>query len=214
MYRILVQNTQRNLASASSKGPRTGAAPWAVWLILPLSVGSSSCFFKKTPRAFVPPPVPPHTQVARDLPPLPEPPAIEIATIAVPVDLDLSSSIAPLPAPAARQRRLTPSPAKPQTPPVTALAPEPLPAPRLGQIFTPDQLREYTRQLDDSLDRVRKALAVVAEKNLSADQADIADRIRTFQKQAEQAREEDLVTAVNLARRADLLAKDLLGRLP
>jgi len=32
--------------------------------------------------------------------------------------------------------------------------------------------------------------------------------------QAEQTREQDLVTAVNLARRADLLAKDLLERLP
>jgi hypothetical protein len=39
-------------------------------------------------------------------------------------------------------------------------------------------------------------------------------RIQTFQKQAEQARELDLVTAVNLARRADLLAQDLIKRLP
>ena len=33
-------------------------------------------------------------------------------------------------------------------------------------------------------------------------------------KQAEQARQEDLVTAVSLARRADLLAQDLLNHLP
>jgi len=36
----------------------------------------------------------------------------------------------------------------------------------------------------------------------------------TLQKQAEQARQEDLLTAVSLARRADQLAQDLLGRLP
>ncbi len=41
-----------------------------------------------------------------------------------------------------------------------------------------------------------------------------ANRIRTFQKQAEQAREQDLVTAVSLARRAEVLAQDLVGRLP
>jgi hypothetical protein len=42
----------------------------------------------------------------------------------------------------------------------------------------------------------------------------ILNRIQTFQKQAEQARDADLVTAVNLARRADLLAQDLIKRLP
>jgi hypothetical protein len=41
-----------------------------------------------------------------------------------------------------------------------------------------------------------------------------AERIRTLQKQAEQARQEDLVTGVNLARRADQLAQDLHNRLP
>jgi hypothetical protein len=51
-------------------------------------------------------------------------------------------------------------------------------------------------------------------KPLTREQIDIRNRIRTFQKQAEQAREQDLVTAVSLARRADLLAKDLLERLP
>jgi hypothetical protein len=55
---------------------------------------------------------------------------------------------------------------------------------------------------------------VLAGKNLNAEQGEIAKRIQTFQKQAEQAREQDLVTAVSLARRADLLATDLLKRLP
>jgi hypothetical protein len=76
------------------------------------------------------------------------------------------------------------------------------------------QLREYNQALDQSLERVRRALAIAAGKNLNADQSEIVNRIRTFQKQAEQAREQDLVTAVNLARRADLLAKDLVERLP
>jgi hypothetical protein len=64
------------------------------------------------------------------------------------------------------------------------------------------------------VESVRKILAQVGGKNLTADQKDIADRVRTYLTQAEQAREQDLVTAVNLARRADLLATDLLKRLP
>ena len=86
--------------------------------------------------------------------------------------------------------------------------------PKLGQIFTADQLREYNRSLDESLDRVRRVLGSVAGKNLNPELAQIVGRIQTFQKQAEQAREQDLVTAVNLARRADLLAQDLVKRLP
>lgn len=115
----------------------------------------------------------------------------------------------PAPPPATTGRRA----ARPAAPPATS-APDTPPPPKLGQIFTADQLREYNRTLEESLERVRKALAMVAGKNLSAPQNEIVVRIRTFQKQAEQAREQDLVTAVNLARRADLLAQDLVGRLP
>jgi hypothetical protein len=61
---------------------------------------------------------------------------------------------------------------------------------------------------------VRKALAKLAGKNLTADQKNTAERVQTYLSQAEQAREQDLVTAVSLAKRADLLAKDLLERLP
>jgi hypothetical protein len=57
-------------------------------------------------------------------------------------------------------------------------------------------------------------LAKLDGKRLSPEQMETANRIRTFRKQAEQAREQDLVTAVSLAKRADLLAKDLLERLP
>jgi hypothetical protein len=75
-------------------------------------------------------------------------------------------------------------------------------------------LQDYNRSLKESLDRVDSALAKLEGKRLSAAQSETADRIRTFRKQAEQAREQDLVTAVSLAKRADLLAKDLIERLP
>ena len=86
--------------------------------------------------------------------------------------------------------------------------------PRLAQILTPEESRRNTQELDQYTESVKRALTKVAGKNLTAEQKDIAERVQTYLTQAEQAREQDLVTAVNLARRADLLAKDLLERLP
>src|SRR5579884_2488140 len=99
-------------------------------------------------------------------------------------------------------------PPKPEGPPL----PQP-PAPKITQVFPAEQLREYTREFDESMDRARRALEVLAKRNVPAgDQAEV-ERIRTFVSQAEQARPSDLVTAARLARAADLLAKDLLDRL-
>ena len=99
-----------------------------------------------------------------------------------------------------------PTPAPPENPPV--------PAPKLAQILTPDESRRNNLELDQSMDRVRRALAAVAGRTLNPELKEVAERVRTYLTQAEQTREQDLVTAVNLARRADLLAKDLLERLP
>ena len=61
---------------------------------------------------------------------------------------------------------------------------------------------------------MRHALEILNGKNLTPDQADTRNKISTFQKQAEQYRDQDLVSAMNLAHRADLLAQDLLARVP
>lgn len=79
-------------------------------------------------------------------------------------------------------------------------------------MFTPEQRRTYTRTLEESLERVRRALEFLATRNLNAEQAGEREKISTFQKQAEQAREQDLILAVNLAQRADSLAQDLVAR--
>jgi hypothetical protein len=85
----------------------------------------------------------------------------------------------------------------------------------LGQIFTPEQMREHNRAIDESLERVKRALSVLGRKNLNAEQSEAVSRIAQFQKQAEQAREaQDLANAELLAKRADLLAQDLLNRVP
>jgi hypothetical protein len=184
--------------------------------ILALSFGSTSCLFRKStpPRVFVPPPPTARPRVATTQPELPPPPEIDM-----PEDTTITGGIPaampPLPPPPPAPPRRIPPPVRATTQPPAVVPPEVQPtAPRLGQIFTAEQLRDYNRAVDESLDRVRRVLGSVTGRNLNAELSEIVSRIQTFQKQAEQAREQDLVTAVNLARRADLLAQDLVKRLP
>jgi hypothetical protein len=188
-------------------------------LIIVLASGSSSCWFQKAKpvRVFVPPPPPPRPAVVTQIPELPPPPDIEADDSSPSLSVLLSDGVSAAmpeagPPPAAPRRPVAP-PRTVATPPQPTPA-DPTPAPRIGQIFTADQLREYNRSIDESLDRVKRVLAMVAGRSLNAELTSIVTRIQTFQKQAEQARDADLVTAVNLARRADLLAQDLIKRLP
>lgn len=185
-------------------------------LCLAAGLSTSACLFQKPPRAFIPPPVParPAASVRKPVPAIAAPPD-NLASTDLP---DLSQAV-PAVAP-----DFPPPPKPPAAPrrPVVATAPKPAPpaptetapAPRIVQILTPEQTREYTRELDDSLERVRRALEVLSRKNLTPEQSADAERIRAFQQLARETREQDLVTAVSHARRADLLAKDLLERLP
>jgi hypothetical protein len=123
-----------------------------------------------------------------------------------------------------RRRPVVPAAPK-QTPPATAPAeatpqqtPTPDPGqpapPKLSQILTAEQTREYSKTYDASVDRIRRAVGHLEKKALTAEDSDALNRIRNFLKQAEEAKSQDLVTAVNLATRADLLARDLLARVP
>jgi hypothetical protein len=188
----------------------------AIALLAAVSALSSSCVFHKTPVAFTPPPPWPHAPVQQTTPPLPPPPLIAgDPRASMPPDLPASiPELAAPPAPRPPTKKSAPSsPAKPvATPPAE---PPPVQPPKLGQIFTPEEEREYNHTIDDSLDRVRRALAVLARKNLSGDQAEAVNRITSFQKQAEQSREaHDLANADLWAKRAATLAEDLLTRVP
>lgn len=179
--------------------------------VVVFSTLSSSCFFQKKPAAFTPPPPQAQPKVNADVARLPEPPPITgdpKANVppAAPASLpDLSPPVDRTPA------RRTPAPTPVHTTPTPTVTEPPAP-PRLGPVFTPDQRRAYTRTLDESLERVRRALEFLSTRNLNAEQAASREKISTFQKQAEQAREQDLILAVNLAHNADVLAKDLVAR--
>jgi hypothetical protein len=188
--------------------------------VFALSLASTSCLrhTKTPPRAFTPPPARSWPTVPDTVPTLPDAPAIaaDEASIIPPMLPTITPETMPeVPeAPKRVARRPAPAVTSPKPSATGTTTPETPPAPRLAQMFTAEEHREYTRTLEESLDRVNQALAKIEGKNLTPEQKEIAERIRTLRKQAEQAREQDLLTAVSLAKRADLFAKDLLERLP
>ncbi len=175
---------------------------------------ASACH-KTMPRVFVPPAIHHPVPAPPKLPANQDPPLLAAADLMAVPDLDLGSPTAdigvpPQPPPPPRPRSPIVTGPKPAPPPA---APE-APAPKIVQLFPAEQQRAYNRELDDILERDQRALEALARKNLDADQRDRMAQIHELLTQAKQAREQDLVTAVNLARRADTLAKDLLDRLP
>ncbi len=188
--------------------------PTTISIVLPtvlaLALSSSSCFTShKTAAPFTPPP--PQAQLAAAVEHLPDPPiAASLPDLSegslVPNGV---SEAPPPPAPKPPARR----PIRPATPAVTPPPTEPVPAPpKLGQMLTPEQTREYNRTIDESLDRVRKIVVTMSRRTLTPDQTEILNRVLVFQRQAEENRAQDLMVAVSLAKRADVLAKDLQDR--
>lgn len=185
---------------------------------------SAAISCKKKPVA--PPPPPPVIVLPKAEPPKqpPLPPAPKVET--TPPESPSIPEVKPGPPPP-RKKASTPrkkasapkktvvEPPKVEAVPATepASVPPPVAAPKFGQILTPDQVKDFTKRLDAASDRVRNALVIIQGKNLNDEQKETMGRIRAFLTQAEQARGQDLQSAVSLAERADLLSRDLLDRL-
>src|ERR1700722_4514529 len=195
---------------------------WMIYGVFALSLATTSCLRqqqqKTQVRPFTPPPPRTWPAVPDTLPKLPDAPQIaaDSASIVPPQLPEITPDTMPeLPDAPKRVARRPAAPILQPKPPATGTAPLESPTPpQLAQIYTLEEQRENKRILDESLDRVIRNVATIEGRNLTAEQKDTLERIRTFKKQAEQAREQDLLTAVSLARRADLLAKDLLEHLP
>jgi hypothetical protein len=101
------------------------------------------------------------------------------------------------------------------TPPAAAASDTPItPAPpKITPLYTPQQTQDSTRQLDESLGHVDQVLAAAAKKNLNAEQLQQVETIKTFRQQAQDMRDKDVMTAVELAKRADAYATDLSKKL-
>jgi hypothetical protein len=200
------------LAEGGSRLRRTLVAA----LLLAWIVSTTGCLFssaKPAPRAFRPPPVEAKAVVViPDVPilqeggpsvkgPEPIPNPAELATIRIPE----------FPEPP------RPAPAKPQhvTAPAKGPAPVPAPAPpKITQVFDQAQKEELNRSYNEFMEQVRRDLAALGQRRLGREQSAQVSQIRTFDEQAKQEYDrDDLVTAVQLARRAASLAEDLLSRL-
>ncbi|MBI3209147.1 MAG: hypothetical protein HYZ37_09645 [Candidatus Solibacter usitatus] len=138
-------------------------------------------------------------------PDLPEAPAIASKAVVPEVPPRIVISIPPPPAqPAPKKAVAIPSRKVDVTPPTA----------RLGELLTDAQRLDYTKRYEAAQSRASASLALILRKPLTANQRADAGLVRTFLAQAEEERLTDLAHAVNLAERADLLAKSLLARLP
>jgi hypothetical protein len=185
-------------------------------LCLMLSLGSGGCHFfgrKKAP-AVVTPPAPTQAPIPRQDPVVAPPKQAEPEMFPqVPPAVTPAPPVQPpaqAPAPAPTPHPPKPKPATPTPPPVVQPAP---PKPALGQILTQQQQAEARKAYLASSQSARQALARIQGRALTRDQADSANRVRSFLSQAEEAQAKDPATAAQLARRAELLARDLVNNL-
>jgi hypothetical protein len=157
-----------------------------------LATGLSGCWLgRKKPTVLrVPPPPPPAASVPAALP-APDPPPVPVKKPVVP----------PTPKPA---------PSRP-LPPVAA--PAPAPAPQLGELLTPGRRQQYEQDFTRSVTQARAVLSQLSGRKLTAGDQQAVGRVGTFLQQAEQVKGNDLVTALQLAKRAEVLAQDLLKSL-
>jgi hypothetical protein len=81
--------------------------------------------------------------------------------------------------------------------------------PRLTQLLSPEEQRQYNQEIDEALERAHRNVALIAQRPLNAEQQSLLERVHAFLQQTVELRQLDLVTARSLAQRADLLARDL-----
>ncbi len=183
-----------------------------VLLTAPLAIALSGCWFGKKPVVLALPLPPQPIAMNPVLPPFPQPEDEEEELPAIqPAPVPDASKLEPPPEPAPPPKRPTrprKPPASPETP-VPAIGQPPAPPARLEEVLTEDRRRQLETDFSRSVAQARAALNQTSGRSLTSVQRQTADRIRTFLQQADQAKKGDLATAVQLARRAELLAQDL-----
>jgi len=183
--------------------------------IISLSGAMSSCLFSRKPRPaqiYIPPPPKPELPREQPIPPPPNlppqqnsPPKTAEEQPAEPVPPPQEQ-----PRPRRRTAQQTSTPAEtpaPEQPVETAPTPA---TPRLGQMLSPEQQKEYSNAINSSVSRARENLKLLQSHALKPEQKAVVVQIESFLNQVEEARKYDLVAARSLAERADLLSSDLV----
>ena len=158
----------------------------------------TGCWFKRKPPAKAPPPAP---AAVKRAPAVRKPASPPRRTVAKP------RRAKPSP-PAAKQ---APPPALPEVEPEMPVSTPS--AQQLGSILSPEDRSRFRSMYEQSWVSAREMLASLAGRALTPEQADAAGRIRSFLKQAQETGSSDWSAAAQRARRAELLARDLLRAL-
>ena len=195
----------------------------AAALVLP----GSGCFWKR--KAAPPPPAPPPPASDEIIPPSPKPrkPAVIPAPEQVggtqkptvpsaqdqPVLQSETPKVAPPPPepakkPPQRRSRATP----PVSPSPTVPAPQAVPAEKpvqLGEMMPEEQRAQYLKEFDENINEAQRALSRMQGRILTSEQEEERVRVQNFLKQSRETRDEDLRNAVQLSKRAAVLAQEL-----
>ena len=190
------------------------AASLAAFLLL----SSTGCIFKRKPAPALPATPPPAPKSTATVKPAPPPPKIEPKTpeTTPPLAVKIPDAAKPPPAkpPARRPRRVVvPAPPKPTADPGADSTVPAAPPPKLEDLLTDAQRADLTKKCDQAMQSARNILTRLAARTLPAEAVESVSRVRVFLLQAEQARDRDPQTALQLAQRADVLARDLLRSL-
>jgi hypothetical protein len=118
----------------------------------------------------------------------------------------------PQPTPAVKKparSAAAPAPTAPPAPtPAAALAPAAAP-PKLGDVLTTDEQRQYSAAIDQSLSHAQTSLSSIGGQQLNKEQQAELEQIQGFMQRARATRESDPAGAKSLSQRAEVLARDL-----
>ena len=115
----------------------------------------------------------------------------------------------PEPAPAAKKPARSATAPAVASPTLPAAPASPSPPPKLGDVLTPDEQKQYNTSIDQSLSHAQNSLNSIGGRQLSKDRQAEVEQIRNFMQQAQATRASDPAGAKSLAARAEVLARDL-----
>ncbi len=115
------------------------------------------------------------------------------------------------PTPAAKKptRSAAAPPSAPPAPTPAASAAPAAPPPKLGDVLTADEQRQYSAAIDLSLSHAQISLNSIAAQQLNKDQRAEMEQIQGFMQRARATRDSDPAGAKSLSERAEVLARDL-----